>query len=587
MRTPIPQVAWGRRCLAMTLVLFLTLLATQPLFAQTAEDIPQVTRTYALENVRIVQAPGRVLEQGTIVIRDGLIHAIGEDVPIPFDAERIQADSMVAYAGFIDGLSTTGVPKPKENNNQQRPEDPGNPPNDLAGIQPDRDVRTMLDPEENSIEKLRNAGFAAAHVVPHGRMLPGTGALILLAGDDPNALVLQGDASLFAQYIGARGGYPATQMAIMAKMRQLYREAQRRQRMETLYADNASGLTRPEYDPVHYAFFPVLEGNQSVFFHTKSALDIYRTLDLQESLGFPLVLTGLKQSYDAVDALKEADVPLLLTLELPKESKSKKAKADEDSTATEEEPAYDANFRTTSFANIEGEKANLEIRREMEREKYLATAATLHDAGLTFGFATMDVKPDDILSNVRTMVENGLPEDAALAALTTNTASILGVSSSLGTIDAGKIANLVVTTGPLFEEESKVRFVFVDGQKFEMEVKEKKNASGDGSETANPAGVWAYSIETPQGSVGGVITVESSGNDLSGTITNDAGGGEPADIEDAELDGSTLSFSFDAGEFGRINVTMDIDGDEVDGSFEVPGFGSMPMTGSRSSDPNF
>ncbi|HMB91829.1 MAG TPA: hypothetical protein VKP65_13335, partial [Rhodothermales bacterium] len=301
------------RSLAACGTLLLALMIFPPISqAQSTDEVPEVTRTFALVNARVVQAPGRVMDRATVIVRDGLIATISRDATIPFDAERIEADSLTIYAGFIDGLSHTGIPKPKEERDQDRPDDPGNPPDEYAGIQPDRDARMMLDPTDSSIEKLRQAGFTAAHVVPYGNMLPGSGAVILLAGDDPRTLVLKGDASVFAQFAGARRAYPATDMAVMAKMRQLYREAERRQRMEQLYAEDPTGLERPEYDPAHYAFFPVLDGEKRVYFNTENALDVYRALELKKDVGLPLVLTGLNQSYDVVDALKEANIPMLL-----------------------------------------------------------------------------------------------------------------------------------------------------------------------------------------------------------------------------------------------------------------------------------
>ena len=595
------QTSLLRRSVGFCLMLLMVLLLPRSSYAQvnTGDEVPQVTRTYVLDNARVVQAPGRVLERATVVIRDGLIVAVNPDAAIPFDAEHIAADSLTVYAGFIDGLSHAGLSKPKEEPNQERPKNPGDPPNEDAGIQPDRDVRAMLNPKEKSLTDLRKAGFTAAHVVPYGRMLPGSGAVILLAGDDANDLVFKGDASLFAQFETARRMYPGTDMAIMAKMRQLYHEAQRRQRIEQLYADDPTGLERPDYDPVHYALFPVLDGEKQVYFHTESVLDLHRALDVQQDLGFPVVLTGLNQSFDAIDKLQAAGVPLMLTLDLPKPPK-KNGKGDKpapaDSTAAEpgDAPAdlpevpqseYDPTFRTLSFDDIETEKKNLEARQERERKKYYGNAASLHEAGLSFGFTTMDIKPADAMTNVRTMVENGLPEDAALAALTTNPAEILGVSSSMGTVDVGKMGNLVVTTGPVFAEDTKIRYVFIDGEKFEIEAG-KKPASGGGEGAVNPVGLWSFTVSTPQGDVGGTITIEGSPGDWSGIITNDQSD-EPADLDNITLEDDVFSFTFDAEQMGTIAVTMTISGDDIEGTVTVPGFGDVPLTGNRSSGPGF
>ena len=582
-----------RYCLILLVALFLP--GSSIAQVNSGEEVPQVTRTYALENAHVVQAPGRAMERATVIIRDGLITMVAPDATIPFDAERIEADSLTVYAGFIDGLSHAGIPKPKEEQDEERPDNPGNPPDADAGIQPDRDVRTMLDPEEKSLENHRKAGFTAAHVVPYGRMLPGSGAIILLAGDTANDLVFKGDVSLFAQFETARRMYPGTDMAIIAKMHQLYREAQRRQHIETLYAENPTGMERPAYDPTHYALFPVLNGEKAVYFHTEDALDLQRVLTVQEALDFPVVLTGLSQSYDTIEKLQDAGHPLLLTLDLPtlpkKEEHSEESLADSTAIQPSDVPAelpeisaneYDPAFRTRSLADLEAEKKNLEARRDQEHKKYFGNAGTLHDAGLSFGFTTMGAKPADVMDNIRAMIENGLPEDAALAALTTNPASILGVSSSMGTVDAGKMGNLVVTTGPAFHEDTKIRYVFVDGEKFEIETKNKPATTGQGA--VNPAGNWSYEVETPDGeSIAGMLTIAGSPNDLSGTITSDFISGD-IELDDMTLDAGVLSFSFYLDDTGTITMSVTLSENDFEGSVMTADT-SMAITGTRMSDP--
>lgn len=574
--------------------------------AQDTAVVPPVTRTFALTNARIVQAPGRVIERGTVVVRDGLIEAVGTNVAIPFDAERIAADSLVVYAGFIDGLSHVGVPRPKtEDQNRERVPRPGDPPNDRAGIQPERDVRTLLNPEDPSVEALRKAGFTVAHTVPYGQMLPGSGAVVMLAGADANAMTLRGDASLFFQFDGARGVYPATPMGVIAKMRQLYREAARRRDAGTLYASNQAGLERPPQDAVHNAFFPVIAGTKPVFVHTDGALETFRALALQRELGFRMVLAGLDQAFVQVDELKAAKAPLFLTLALPKEpkapAKADSAKADSakaepvqgDSArvTTPEIPGsfFMSDLRTQSYKDLDAEKKNLEARQRAQRDDYVATAARLHAAGVRFGFSTKDVKPEDVAKNLRAMVKAGLPEEAALAALTVDAAEQLGLGQSLGTVEPGKIANLVVTSRPFFDEKSQVRFVFVDGQKFEYEAR-KAPAPGtraqNGGNAATPLGTWSYSVSTPQGDVGGELVITGSPGAYAGTISNEMSPGGTLALSDVAFDGSTLSFTFLFPQMGRLSVTATLQGDTLEGSIDVPGMGAAPLTGRRTARPN-
>lgn len=448
------------------------------LSAQSLDTVAPATSTYALENVQIVQRPGQVINRGTIVIRNGLIEAVGRSVDIPFDAERIQGDSLMVYAGFIDGLSHTGIPEPRQNNGGNNGNDEqvnrANPPNDRAGIQPERSVHELLQAGDESIAALRNAGFTAAHVVPRGRMLPGKGAIILLAGEDTNELLLQRDVSLFAQLAGARGVYPATPMGVMAKMRQLYREASRRMQVESLYASNSTDMPRPDYDAAHHALFPVIKGDMPVFMNTTDPLDIYRALRLRQTLGYPLVLTGLYGGFESIDLLLDTEAPLFLTLKLPAapDAEDKSEKADSaDTTAPALPAAYDPSLHVTDHTNTDIERVNLEARREIFYKEYLATAATMYESGLNFGFTTLDVKANEIHKNLRMMIEHGLSEDVALAALTTIPANVFGLSQRMGTIEKGKMANLVVSRGPVFEEDARIRYVFVDGEKFEMEDK--------------------------------------------------------------------------------------------------------------------
>ena len=447
------------------------------------EPLPVVTRAYAIENARIVPAPGEVIERGTIVIRNGRIEAVGRNIGIPSDAQRIAGDTLVVYAGFIDGLSSAGIPSSESSaGNTARPNRPGDPSYDEAGIQPQRRAAELFSRSEASITALRNAGFTAAHVVPNGRMMPGKGALILLGGDSEGRMILDDDASVLLQFEGTRGVYPSTDMAIMARIRQLFRDARHHGEATRLYRENPSTADRPVTDEVLRALGPVVDGSTPAVFYTdgnSNALQIRRALVLQRDLGFNLVLAGANQTFEVIEPIRSADIPLLLTLDLPKDDA-----ADADSTA-EESPSgpsttqYMRDFRTRNHADTEGEKSNLEARQKSERERYYRSAADLHRAGILFGFTTRNVKPEDIHKNLRLMVEYGLPSNAALAALTINAARIFDIAEVAGTIEAGKMANLVLTNGDLFDEDTKIRQVFVDGVPYDVEESTRSRRSGN------------------------------------------------------------------------------------------------------------
>jgi len=219
------------------------------LFAQDEKDLAPVTRTYAITNVNIVQGPGRKIDQGVIIMKDGLITSVGKGIAIPVDAIVIKADSMYVYAGFIDGLSHTGVTKPKDDN-KERPKDPGNPSPAAAGINPQVDVRGFLNPVDKSVEDLRSVGFTVAQVVPYGNLLPGQSAIVLLGGKSADDMVLVNKTALYSELTGASNVYPATIIGVMAKWRDLYRNAVISKSNESIYASNRVGMARPVTDHI-------------------------------------------------------------------------------------------------------------------------------------------------------------------------------------------------------------------------------------------------------------------------------------------------------------------------------------------------
>ncbi|MEW6486273.1 MAG: amidohydrolase, partial [Pseudomonadota bacterium] len=259
-------------------------------FAQEEVKLAPVTRTYAITNVNIIQGPGRKVDMGTVIIRNGVIQNVGKNLSIPSDAVVIKADSMYVYAGFIDGYSHAGVIKPKQETNRERPKDPGNPDPEQAGITPQNDVRTSLNPADKSVEDLRALGFTTAQVVPYGGMLPGTGSIIQLGGETANDMVLVANSAFYSELTGAQRMYPSTVIGVMSKYRELYRQASQAKGYESMYASNRAGLERPTNDKILEAFYPVIDKRIPVLFKADRYLDANRVLLLQKDLGFNVVL---------------------------------------------------------------------------------------------------------------------------------------------------------------------------------------------------------------------------------------------------------------------------------------------------------
>jgi hypothetical protein len=552
-------------------VLACALLVPAVLFGQDEKDLAPVTRTYAITNVNIIQGPGRKIEMGTVVLKNGLITAVGKGVAVPPEAIVIKADSMYVYAGFIDGLSRAGVTKPKEES-KDRPKDPGNPPPAIAGINPQVDVRSFLNPADKSVEDARSLGFTVAQVVPYGNLLPGQAAIVLLGGKTADDMVLSGKSALYSELSGANNVYPSTIIGVMAKWRDLYRNAQIAKSNESMYASNRTGFERPSADRILEAFYPVIDQKQSVLFKAEKILDVQRVFTLKSDLGFPLVLADVKEGWPMVNKIKSSGSKIFISLDLPEEKKEEK-KDDKKKDETKESP------KTKTAADIE--KEGLEKRKAEAIANYTTQASHFQKAGIPFGFSGMTAKTKDIPANLRRMIAAGLSEEAALAALTTTPALMLGLSDRMGTIDNGKMANLVISDKPYFNEKAKVRYVFVDGVIYKQEIKDTPKKT-DGAKVA-PGGNWSYTTETPQGSGAGKLVIKEDSGSLSGTITNSMSNKEST-LKNISLDGNTLTFAFDFDAGGNqmtIEVSVAIDGDSFEGTMSVASFGSFPIKGTR------
>lgn len=565
----------NKHSLALTAAFLIGWLTT--VLAQTTDEALQpITKTFALKNVTIVVKPGQVITNGTVVIKDGVIVAAGQNVAIPAEARLMPADSLYVYAGFIDGLSNTGIPKPEaprpgEGQGQQRGpvagRNPGMPTNEQAGIQPELRPRDLINPKDKSIEEMRKLGFTAAQVVPNGRMLPGSSALILLNGATADAMLVKENLALFATLNPANGGYyPNTVIGVISKFHELYKQAEQNKAHEKAYAANPSGMERPTANRALSAFYPVIDKQQPISFLAPDLKSIYRIFALQQDLNFSLILSGVRQGWLLADQIKAKNVPVLLSLDLPKAPDKKDAKKD-------------------STAAKDPELVRLEARRAEEMKNYETQAALFAGKGIAFGFSAYNTKTADIRESLRRMIKGGLKEDQALAALTTTPAAMLGVSQIMGSVEKGKMANLVVTKKPYFDEKSAIRYVFVDGTPFEFDITPAKPS--DPNAKVKAAGKWSYKIEVPGQSAEGVINLTDEGGKIGGTWTSSQDG-QTRPITGAELKGNQLTFSSTANVGGRdlpLDFDLTVEPTKFTGKVKVGAFGVFDIAGTRDGDP--
>ncbi|MES2125478.1 MAG: amidohydrolase family protein [Gemmatimonadota bacterium] len=430
-----------------------------PLVAQ--RNVPA---TYAITNARIVPVASGPIPSGTVVIRDGLITAVGATVAVPADAQVVDGSGLTVYPGFIDAYGTLGLPAPAPGGGggggaagrvaaatNARPAGAPNSTN-VVGMQPEVAVTDVLDPDAASFTAAHAAGLTAAFTATGTGVFRGSAALINLAGTDVSAMIVRPGV---AQSVGfsrggggfGGGGYPGSLFAVFAALRQELLDAQRYHELKALYDRNPRGRNRPAYDPSLEALQPVLTKQQPVVMFANSEREIIRALDLAKEFDLRVMIAGGNEAYRVADRLKAENVPVLLSVNFPRRAAA---------------PAGGAGGGRGGAAASPDEEPEL-MRVLRERVEAPKSAGRLATAGVRFAFQSAS-NFTEYLANVRRASEAGLPADQALRAMTIAPAELLGVSDRLGTIEAGKIANLTITRGDLFEKGTRVTELFVDGR---------------------------------------------------------------------------------------------------------------------------
>jgi len=571
------------------------------LFAQNSDEPAVITTKFVIQNVHIISKAGSSPSFGSVLIEDGMIKQVGRSVTIPFDAEIIDGDSMYVYPGFIDALSHTGIKKEESGDDRPKVKNPGYPPNDVAGITPDISAFDLISHKEKSIKDMRSQGFTISHAVPKGRLFPGQGAVILLSGDSADEMIIKKDVSTFSQFKGARGMYPQTIIGQMAKWREMYRSASYAKKHNASFETNPVGVKRPAYDKAIEALIPVVEKKQKVFFKASKAMEINRALALQKDLGFSIVVSDVKQATHLMKKLKASRADVLMSIDLPKEEKKEEKDSEDDEDDSKKKEGKDTSKmdgdkmkaddkkeekkKKKKEKKKDPEKEKLEARKKAAIAEYVSQAAMMEKNNIPFSFSFIDGKSKELHSNLRRMIEAGLSEKAALAALTTNPANLLGISNIAGSVENGKLANIVMTDKPYFDEKAKIKYVFVEGKPFKSEEKKKKKKSGDAGEGADIVGKWSYEMNIPMPDNTGIILIEKTGDTYKVSIASVDDLSDFEEIEDVELDGDNLVFDFDVTEGMTMNVEMDLtfDGETFEGTVTAGQFGTFDMSGNRDS----
>jgi imidazolonepropionase-like amidohydrolase len=254
---------------------------------------------------------------------------------------------------------------------------------------------------------------------------------------------------------GSPGRYPGTLLGVIAYERQAFYDAQRHALLLDRYRANPRGMARPAYDADLDALVPVVRRALPAFFAASNENEIRRALSIGKELDVKVTIVGATEGFRALDALKGTRPPVV-SVDFPRPT----AVTGWDYAGAQRHTPTDSAARATEATKVlEG------------------NAAALHRAGIRFALASGGLAANDFLANVRKTIAAGLPRATALEALTIRPAEIAGVAEQLGSIEAGKIANLVVARGEPLAEGTQLRMVFVDGIRHDVIATTPRNGN--------------------------------------------------------------------------------------------------------------
>jgi len=528
---------------------FLILLAFVSIAVLCLRSEQDLHRVWAVKDARVVTLAGPPLEKGTVVIRDGLIEAVGAGIPIPKDAEVIDGAKLIVYPGLMDGLGSSLLKLPEEKIDRSRIS-AGDFTDKDRGITPGLTAFEYVNLGKAVLEKYHRLGFTAGQVMPDRGVFTGRSALFCFSNPDKNKSVLLKDVCLGIGYSPAHFTvYPNSLMGVHAHLKQALTDAVYYEQAKARWLKELKGQARPAHDPNLELLADFAAARKPVIFLCRNQHDIRRSLALAAEYKLAYFIADLGgEAFEVIPELKKADARVLCTVA----------------------------FRAPG-SSVYAQRGKAE-RARAEKEVYPKNPARLAEAGIPFAFSSLGTdEPKAFAEGIQKAIAAGLPGDKAVEALTRTPAAFFGLDRALGTIEPGKIANLVLTEGELLGKETKVRNAFADGSRFEL--KEAKPGEGE-KPTVNLTGKWEMTVE---GEMGMKLTAEFVQEEaaLSGRLIMSFGTFE---FTGGIVSGSSFSFDITlsaGGEDVDLIVSGSVEGERMTGTVVQGGAGSAEFTAKR------
>jgi imidazolonepropionase-like amidohydrolase len=400
---------------------------------------------YAIRDARIVPVVGPVIAKGSVHIKDGKIVAVGERISIPGSAKVIDGRGLSVYPGLIDSGTTLGL---EEIGSIQETKDI----TELGDFNPNAKAVVAVNPHSELIPVSRANGITTVITSPGGRLISGQAALINLDGWTWQEMALKPYVAMEMEYprlggggrrggggfgqFGQQGGGDAARQAAQRQVDALKAkldEAIAYSQAKEARAKDPS-LPKRQTDLVLEALIPVIKGEMPVLMQANTAAEIRGAIEIADKYKFKLIITGADEAEKVASLLKEKNVPVIIgpVTEVP----------------NREDEGYDRNY---------------------------AQAAALEKAGVRFIFKTADAAyVRNLPYQPGTAAAFGLSKDEALKSVTIYPAQVFGVDKLVGSIEVGKIANVIVTDGDPLEFRTSTKYMFINGKPVDLSSRHTK-----------------------------------------------------------------------------------------------------------------
>lgn len=422
----------NRRLFALAFLWCSAALFSQDYFPENSGVKSKNNNYTAFTNAKIFVTPTQIIDGGTLLIQDGIVKQVGKSVTLPKNTVMVDLKGYSIYPSFIDVYSKFGVEQPKKKSGGGRTAQYDS---NREGfywndhVMPENDAIQKFKYDDEKAKALRKAGFGVVNSHIHDGVVRGTGVLVALNGKESDAERILDDTSAqylsFSRSIIKNQSYPTSLMGSMALLRQLYSDA------KWYAAGNSDTKDRS---------LEALNENKNLvqIFEAKDKGHALRADKIGDANGIQYVILGGGNEYERIAEIKSTNAKFILPLNFP--------------------DAYDVSDP------IAASYVNLKDMRKWNQAP--SNPKVMADNGIPFSFTVYDLKsPDKLKEKLMKAIAYGLPKTKALEALTTVPASILGKSNTVGSLQTGRQANFLVTSGDIFDKGTILHENWVQGQK--------------------------------------------------------------------------------------------------------------------------